>query len=81
MGRLAIWAIVSGRTQQLNFRGRWVLRGLSLSWCAANSLWGLLLKVAHELARGASRESGGGGRQLLQGNHLWALQHGGQTLP
>lgn len=79
MGSLAVRAIVSGRTQQLNFRGRVVLRGVS--WGAANTLWGLLLKVAHVLVRGASRESSGGGRQLLQGNHLWALQHGGETLP
>lgn len=57
------------------------------SWGAANSLWGPrlllglgLLKVAHVLARASSRGSGGG-RQLLQGQHLWALQHGGQTRP
>lgn len=81
LGRLAVWSIVSGRTQQLNLRGRGVI------WGTANSQWGprlwpklRLWKVAHVLTRGTSRGSRGG-RQLLQGQHLWALQHGSQTGP
>lgn len=67
--------------QQLNLKGRGrlllLLRGAC--WDAANPRRGpRLLKVAHALMRGASGRSGGG-RQLLQGQHLWAFQHGSQV--
>lgn len=68
LGSLAVWSIVSCRTQQLNLRGRRkgrvLLRGVR-RWAAANSLPGpclllLLLEVAHVLARGSGGGSGGG---------------------